>query len=124
MLLYVHLEGDRGLLSYSSSPMTTTTFALNCPICLDKLNDPVVTPCGKPAGLYSQLILNHPNEPREPGHLGCDACIKAHTRRFNNPQDVTCPTCREPFTIGIVTYFIHTTHPIPPGTTMPSPAEF
>ncbi|KAI0285760.1 hypothetical protein BGY98DRAFT_943234 [Russula aff. rugulosa BPL654] len=46
--------------------MTTTTVALNCPIC----------------------------------HLGCEACINAHARQCYAYEDyeVTCPTCRAPFT--------------------------
>ncbi|KAF8498555.1 hypothetical protein F5888DRAFT_1612373 [Russula emetica] len=56
----------------------TTTFALDCPICLEKLHDPVATPCG---------------------HLGCEACIKAHARGSSDTYEATCPTCRAPFPI-------------------------
>jgi len=58
--------------------MATTTFSLNCPICLDKLRDPVVPPCG---------------------HLCCNACIKTYARASRDPHKATCPTCRAPFSI-------------------------
>ncbi|KAN0130876.1 hypothetical protein V8E53_011254 [Lactarius tabidus] len=49
-----------------------------CPICLDKFRDPVVTPCG---------------------HLSCEACMGTHVRASQNPYEATCPTCRAPFPI-------------------------
>lgn len=49
-----------------------------CPICLDRFRDPVVTPCG---------------------HLSCEACMGTHVRASQNPYEATCPTCRAPFPI-------------------------
>ncbi|KAI0305822.1 hypothetical protein B0F90DRAFT_1623976 [Multifurca ochricompacta] len=54
--------------------------ALECPICLDKFRNPVVTPCG---------------------HLSCEACVKTHVRASRDPYEATCPTCRAPFPIVI-----------------------
>ncbi|KAH9995451.1 hypothetical protein BJV74DRAFT_335109 [Russula compacta] len=58
--------------------MTPKTSVRECPICLDKFRNPVVTPCG---------------------HLTCDACIKSHAHNSSDPYEVTCPTCRAPFPI-------------------------
>lgn len=49
-----------------------------CPICLDRFRDPVVTPCG---------------------HLSCEACMATHVRASRDPYEATCPTCRAPFPI-------------------------
>ncbi|KAH9040368.1 hypothetical protein EDB85DRAFT_1858681 [Lactarius pseudohatsudake] len=48
-----------------------------CPICLDRFRDPVVTPCGN----------------RE-------ACMGTHVRTSRDPYEATCPTCRAPFPIA------------------------
>ncbi|KAH9027765.1 hypothetical protein EDB84DRAFT_1400925 [Lactarius hengduanensis] len=49
-----------------------------CPICLDRFRDPVVTPCG---------------------HLSCGTCMGTHVRASRDPYEATCPTCRAPFPI-------------------------
>ncbi|KAI9458179.1 hypothetical protein BJY52DRAFT_440077 [Lactarius psammicola] len=54
------------------------SFVQECPICLDRFRDPVVTPCG---------------------HLSCGACMGTHVRASRNPYEATCPTCRAPFPI-------------------------
>ncbi|KAI0280860.1 hypothetical protein BC826DRAFT_924056 [Russula brevipes] len=58
--------------------MAAVNSARECPICLDKFRDPVVTPCG---------------------HVSCSACMKTHARGSSDPYEATCPTCRAPFPI-------------------------
>jgi len=58
--------------------MAAVNSARDCPICLEKFRDPVVTPCG---------------------HVGCSACMTTYARGSNNPYEATCPTCRAPFPI-------------------------
>ncbi|KAH9995450.1 hypothetical protein BJV74DRAFT_830162 [Russula compacta] len=56
--------------------MSSMTSVPECPICLDKFRNPVVTPCG---------------------HLTCEPCIKHHARVSPHPHEAKCPTCRAPF---------------------------
>ncbi|KAI0292263.1 hypothetical protein BC826DRAFT_955077 [Russula brevipes] len=58
--------------------MAAVNSTRECPICLDKFRDPVVTPCG---------------------HVSCSACMKTHARGSSDPYEATCPTCRAPFPI-------------------------
>jgi len=64
--------------------MAAVNSARDCPICLEKFRDPVVTPCG---------------------HVGCSACMTTYARGSNNPYEATCPTCRAPFPIGTTPSF-------------------
>ncbi|KAI0042980.1 hypothetical protein FA95DRAFT_1499304 [Auriscalpium vulgare] len=56
-----------------------TDDALNCPICLERLKNPVVTPCA--------------------GHMSCSNCMKSHIRSSSDPIMSNCPTCRAAFPI-------------------------
>ncbi|KAI0285759.1 hypothetical protein BGY98DRAFT_239644 [Russula aff. rugulosa BPL654] len=59
--------------------MSSITFALECPVCLDTLRNPVVPPCG---------------------HLICEPCIIRHISFSTNRFCARCPTCRALFPTG------------------------